>query len=100
MASLTLASKANQATLLPALLVATHANESDPNASITIQFEDAQSLKRAEGVTAELSLGTDAPTIGSEDVIAKLVDVYPSLQEKNQNLVRAESTQFVDGLAG
>lgn len=96
MASLTLASKATQATLLPALLVATHANESDPNISITIQFEDSQSLKQAEGATAELTLGTDAPSVGSENAIAKLVDLYPSLQVKNQNQVRAETTQQIN----
>ncbi|KAI4135199.1 MAG: hypothetical protein LQ347_000872 [Umbilicaria vellea] len=88
MASLTLAVKANQAMLLPPLLVATHANKVDPNVSIHIQFEDTEGLKQAMGAAAELSLGTDAPTSGSEDVIVKLVGAYSSLQGKNQIGVR------------
>ncbi|KAA6406520.1 MAG: glutamyl-tRNA synthetase [Lasallia pustulata] len=87
MASLILASKANQAILLPALLAATYANDSDPNVSINIQFEDAESLKQAEGATAELTLGSDAPTRGSENAVARLVEAYPSLQGKHTKLV-------------
>lgn len=98
MASLTLASKANQATLLPLLLIATHANNSDPNVSITIQFEDTGTLKQATGATAELSLSTDPPTYDSEDVVAQLVEAYPSLQGKPQIRVRAEPTQIINDL--
>lgn len=97
MASLTLASKANQATLLPPLLVATHANNLDLNVSIAIQFDDTEGLKQAMGAAAELSLGTDAPTCGSEDVVVKLVEAYPSLQRKNQIGVRADPAQLLCG---
>lgn len=98
MASLTLAVKANQAMLLPPLLVATHANKVDPNVSIHIQFEDTEGLKQAMGAAAELSLGTDAPTSGSEDVIVKLVGAYSSLQGKNQIGVRADRARLIGGL--
>lgn len=98
MASLTLASKANQATLLPPLLVATHANRLDPNVSIHIQFEDTEGLKQAMGAAAELGLGTNAPTSGSEDVIVKLDEAYPSLQGKNQIGVCADLAQLIGGL--
>ena len=98
MASLILASKASQAILLPVLLVATYANDSDPNVSISIQFEDADSLKQAEGATAELTLGTDAPTLGSENAIARLVEAYPSLQGKNTKFVRVYPSELFIGL--
>ena len=91
MATLTIASKANQATFLPALLVATRANELDTNTALTIRFEEVDTLKAGGGATAELTLGSGIPTYGSENIIAKLVNAYPFLQGKHENLVSRQS---------
>ena len=88
MATLSIASKANQATFLPALLVAALANESDPNASITLKFEEVDTLKSSDGAVVEFILGSDSPVYGSEKVIAKLIEAYPFLQGKHESLVR------------
>ncbi|MCJ1370026.1 hypothetical protein MMC20_001238 [Loxospora ochrophaea] len=88
MATLTIASKANQATFLPALLVATRANELDTNTALTIRFEEVDTLKAGGGATAELTLGSGIPTYGSENIIAKLVNAYPFLQGKHENLIK------------
>ncbi len=87
MATLAIASKANQATILPALLVASYVNESDPNASITIKFEDVETLQSGNGAAVELVLEKDSSTYGSDQVIGKLLEIYSFLQTKYENLV-------------
>lgn len=87
MATLNVASKANQATTLPALLVASCANESDPKASIIVKFDEVDTLKSGDGATVELILDDDSPTYGSEKVIENILAAYPFLQGKHDNLV-------------
>lgn len=87
MATLNIASKANQVTTLPALLVATYANESDPNVSITVKFVEADTLKSGDGASVELLLGNDSSTYGSEKVIENILVAYPFIQGKHENLV-------------
>ena len=87
MAMLNIASKANQATFVPALLIATHANESDPNAAILVQFKEVDSLVSGDTASAELSLGTDSPVYGSKNIISKLTEAYPIIQGKNETVV-------------
>lgn len=87
MATLNIASKANQATTLPVVLAASYANQSDPNASITVKFDEVDILKSGDGASVELILGTDSPIYGSEKVIETILVAYPFLQGKHENLV-------------
>ena len=87
MATLNVASKANQATTFPALLVAHYAKEADPNSSININFEEVDTLKAQDKATVEVILGSGTSTYGSEKVIDVLVKAYPFLQGKNGILV-------------
>ncbi|MCJ1482755.1 hypothetical protein MMC06_002921 [Schaereria dolodes] len=88
MATLNIASKANQAKFLPALLIAAYATESDPNASIRIKFQEIDTLKSGDETAAELILGSDSPIYDSEKIITKLVETYPFLQGKNESLIQ------------
>lgn len=87
MATLNIASKANQATTLPALLIASYATESDPTASITVKFDEVDTLRSGDGATVELILEDDSPSYGSEKVIENILVAYPFLQGKHENLV-------------
>ena len=92
MATLNIASKANQATTFPALLVAQYINGVDPNSSISVNFEEVDSLKVGDNATVELIIGSGKSTYGSEKVIDGLVEAYPFLQGKRMTLVgRCES---------
>ena len=88
MAALIIASKANQATTLPTLLIAARLNETDPNAKINIKFEEADSLQNEGGATLKLITGTSAPILGAEGINARLVSNYGSLHEEPEDLVR------------
>ena len=87
MATLNIASKANQATTFPALMVAHYAKEADPNSSINVNFEEVDTLKAADNATVEVVVGTGTSTYGSENVIDSLVEAYPFLQGKHDTLV-------------
>ena len=87
MATLDIASKANQATTFPALLVAHYAKEADPNSSINVNFEEVDTLKARDDATVEITVGTGTSEYGSEKVINVLVEAYPFLQGKNDKLV-------------
>ena len=87
MAALTIASKANQATTFPALLVAHNAKEADSKASITVNFEEVDTLKAENKPTVEIVVGSGTSTYGSEKVIEVLIEAYPFLQGKNSPLV-------------
>lgn len=85
MATLSIASKANQATSVPALLVASYANRSDPNALVDIKFEEAETLKSKKGTSVEFVLASDAPVYGSEYAVGRLIEAYPFLQVHGQH---------------
>lgn len=87
MATLNIASKANQATTFPALLVAHYAKEADPNSLINVNFEEVDNLKAGDNATVEIVIGSGTSTYGSEKVIADLVEAYPFLQGKYDTLV-------------
>lgn len=87
MSALCIASKANQATTVPVLLVASYVNESDPNASIDIKFQEAETLKSKDGASVELLVKDDTPLYGFDKAISGLTAAYPSLQGKHEALV-------------
>ncbi|MCJ1398874.1 hypothetical protein MMC11_002075 [Xylographa trunciseda] len=79
MATLHIASKANQATSIPALLVATLANNKDPNASITIDFQDAETLQSGSKESVEFVPKSGDSIHGSENVVSYLAKMYSRL---------------------
>lgn len=87
MAVLHIASKANQATTFPALLVAHYAKEADPNSSINVNFDEVDTLKAGDNATVEIVVGSETSTYGCEKVIGGLVEAYPFLQGKHDALV-------------
>lgn len=90
MAKLTVACSANQATTLPAVLVASYAKFSDPNASINITFQDVESLHAGDEVALELVFTKESPIYGTDQIIEKLLETYSSLNVKHENLVGYE----------
>ena len=89
MATLNIASKANQATTFPALMVAHYAKEADPKSSINVKLEEVDALKAGDNATVEFVVGSGTSTYGSEKVINCLVEAYPFLQSKHDTLVRS-----------
>ena len=87
MTTLNIASKANQASTLPALLIATYVNESDSNATININIEDVDILKSSDKASVELVQGSSASKYGCENVISELLSTYSFLQGKHMDLV-------------
>ena len=94
MATLNVASKASQATFLPALLIATHANEIDPNASINIKYHEVDNFKSGDAAAVELTMGTDSPVYGCKQAAHKLLEAYPVLLGKNQDPVSSLPSCF------
>ncbi|KAI4244187.1 MAG: hypothetical protein LQ352_006901 [Teloschistes flavicans] len=88
MASLTIASKANQANTLPVLLVAHYAKEIDPNASIEFVFSDVEELLEEKQATVVFKPAKvhDEPLY--KDVTHTLMREYPKLQGKHDSVVR------------
>lgn len=82
MTTLMIASKANQATTLPVLLVASLVNESKPNVAITLNFEEVECL-RSSNSAIELIIGNGPPIDGSSNCLEKLAQEYPFLSGKH-----------------
>lgn len=99
MTTLNIASKANQATTIPALLVAQYAKEADPNASISINFDEVEALKSGEKAAVELVIGNGTSSYGSEHVISELMSAYPFLHGKHGDSVRLKSPGAVHSKA-
>ena len=86
MTTLTIASKANQASTVPVLLVASLVNESNPNIAITLKFEEVEVLG-SNNSAVELVVGNGAPIYGSPDCLDKLAQGYPFLSGKQDAFV-------------
>ena len=95
MTSIYIATKANQATILPAILVATYVNESDPNASISIHLQDLDVLKSGDDATVRLDSGSTIASYGSETIILKLIAAHHVLQSKHADLVSCQYQRCV-----
>lgn len=97
MATLRIASKANQAASIPVLLIANLINNKDPNALITVDFEDAETLQ-SSGQAVEFIPKTGDLVSGPETVISNLVGPYSRLsvepspaQNQREDLVSPSS---------
>lgn len=89
MLTLNIASKANQASTLPAILVAHYAQECDRSLSIKVNYEDVDTLKSTDKATVEFTRGDSTTIYGCKEVIGELMSTHSSLQAKNENTVSA-----------
>ncbi|KAL9016666.1 MAG: hypothetical protein Q9185_005993 [Variospora sp. 1 TL-2023] len=98
MAALTIASKANQAMTLPALLVAQYAREADPNVKIVIEFKDVEVLDSSEKSELEFAMTGKPPVFASSQAIRELLQGFPFWQGHSEDLVYewiARAREFV-----
>lgn len=87
MAELVIAAKANQATLLPALLVASSVNESLERPEIKFRFEEVDVLPAGDGKTVEFIAGGNNAVYGTENVLNELRTTFPFLRGKDEKQV-------------
>lgn len=80
--TLRIASKANQATTLPVLLVASLVNESNPKEAIILKFEEVELLRSSDSAV-ELIVGDGSPIHGSSNCLDKLIQEYSFLSGKH-----------------
>ncbi|KAI9740346.1 MAG: hypothetical protein M1834_004925 [Cirrosporium novae-zelandiae] len=83
MATLKVATKANQATILPVILITSYLNETAGKAEVVISFEDVDKFKES-GATVEFDNGSSIH--GEVAVTQKLLELFPSLRGKDSNL--------------
>ena len=84
---LTLASRANQAELLPVLLVAVSINEARPQPVIKITYEDTAILHEGEKAVVQFTGASGTPVFGTEKSIQELRVNFPFLTSKDEKLV-------------
>ena len=90
MSKLNIASKADQSSTLPAVLIATYAKKCDNTAIVTINFEDVDTLKTNNKASVEFSQGNGTSIYGSMEAIAELISAHPALQGRNESIVSAD----------
>ena len=84
--TLTVATRANHAALLPVVLIATSINEARPTPVITINYEDSAVLE--EGEKAIVQLTTDSKSVfGTIQAVEELRSQFPYLASKDISLV-------------
>ena len=96
MTTIRAATKANQATFLPTILVATYINKSDPDAALIIDLKDVDVLQNGVDSIVRLDIGSNASDYGSENIILKLIETYSILQSKNTDLVSDQYQACLD----
>ena len=87
MDTLNIASKANQATTFPALLVASSVHQLDSKTKISVHFQDVDVIPSGGKEVIGITLSANEPIYGSEKVLVKLLDSYSVLQGKDNDLV-------------
>lgn len=87
MSTLNVASKANQATTLPALLVVQYAKENDPNAQVRIEFADVETLQSGEHIALELSSTSQSPVHVPSKVIRNILEMHKFWRGMNEELI-------------
>jgi hypothetical protein len=91
--SLSIATKANQSSTIPALLAAALVNETPGAGAITVNFKDVEALKKDDKTAAtELVLGAGPPVYGDLQVVKKIAEAHPdALVGTQQKLVGVHS---------
>ena len=95
---LSLAARANQAELLPVLLVATSINAARPQPVINITFEDTALLHEGEKAIVQFTGASGTPVYGAEKSIGELRANFPFLTSKDEKLVRLFTQMHVSQL--
>ncbi|BCR90988.1 glutamate--tRNA ligase GUS1 [Aspergillus chevalieri] len=83
---LTLASQANQAELLPVLLVATSVNAARPSPVIAINYENTALLHEGEKAVVQFTGASGSPVYGTEKAIQELRANFPFLNSKDEKI--------------
>lgn len=84
---LTVATRANQALVLPVLLVATSINEARPTPVISITYEDTALLHEGEKAIIQFTGVSGTPAYGTVNAIQELRVNFPFLTSKEGKLV-------------
>lgn len=84
---LVLATRANGAALLPALLIATSVNEARPSPLVTVTYEDAAVLPDGDNAVVKFTGPSGNPVYGTDNAIKELRTAFPFLKGKNEKLV-------------
>lgn len=86
-AQLIVATRANQAAVLPVLLVATSVNEASSSPVISITYEDTALLREGDKAIVQYTGSSGAPVFGTENAIKELRSNFPFLNGKDEKLV-------------
>lgn len=84
MATLAIASRANQATTFPALLVAHFIGEIEPKNAVEVRYEDAESLGSGAGNTVEFVPKEGKTSSGAEQAVISIIQAS-SVHENDLN---------------
>ena len=87
--SLKVASKANQSSTFPALLLAHWVlqNESSQKSTLEIVFVEIENINDGGKSPVQLDLGSDHAVAGSESVLNTLLEQYTSIQGSSKDQV-------------
>lgn len=85
MSQLAVATKANNAFLLPTLLAVNHVKQTLPGTDITVVFEDVESIG-SQGAKLEFKTD-DGKTIYDDDILKHLENIYAPLQAGDKEQV-------------
>lgn len=88
MPTLNIASKANQATTFPALLVASLIKETNSKQQVSINIEEADILSSGGKDVVGLIPDSGPSSYGYEPVLSKFLDLDPSLTGQDSESVR------------
>ncbi|KAJ6107580.1 Glutamyl/glutaminyl-tRNA synthetase class Ib [Penicillium sp. IBT 18751x] len=83
--TLTVATRANHAALLPVVLIATSINEARPTPVITINYEDSAVLEEGEKAIVQLTTGSKS-VFGTIQAVEELRTQFPYLAGKDLSL--------------
>ena len=86
MATLTFAVRANQALLLPTLLVAAYTEQADASNKMTTSFEDAETLSPSGAI---MQLTTDGIAVTRDAIIPKLLETLAVCPPAQRESVRS-----------
>ena len=91
---LTVATHANQAAVLPVVLIATSINEARPIPVIKIKYEDTAVLNEGDNAIVQLTGGSNS-VFGTGNAIQELFTHFPFLRSKDAKLVSPRDTIYM-----
>ena len=92
---LSVANKANQAALLPVLLVATSINQAESKPVISISYEDTALLQEGDKAIVQFTNSSGTPVFGTLESIKRLLSDFSFLHAtKDEKLVYPASSSL------